>query len=213
MSCEVVRHLSAMQDFGLVANTLVHTPDGTVRIQDIRAGDVVLSQAEGQTQIVSRRVTQLHHRPTSFAVCVDFWKTIEGWETGERGGLLLHDRQRLWLRDEGWTSADDCWGDKRLECVDGGTCVWFSSAQLYRTDTEGVVWMDGFTGRADGGGLGRTFDLRDGSIRFDYPMVENPGCDISDGGWNFRPPMYGLQLEAGESYFVGDWGIRIEGAK
>lgn len=48
-----------MKKFGFVANTLVHTPGGMIRIQDVRVGDQVLSQTEGGP-VISRSIAQVH---------------------------------------------------------------------------------------------------------------------------------------------------------
>jgi hypothetical protein len=198
-----------MRTAGFSANTLVHTRDGVVPMQILRAGTPVLTQADDSTERVYRPVLKVHTLENTVFSCIDFWKTVEGWEQGERGGLVVSDDQQIWVRGHGWKDAGNRWGHDVLERHDGGTCEWINRSPLYRSEVEGVAWVDGMVDSTRGSGLGRTIDLRDGKIRFMYEMVPNGDCDPADADWQFVQPAFALEVESHGSYFVGEWGVRV----
>lgn len=203
-----------MRTSGFIGKTLVHTPAGLVPIQQIRTGDRVLSGAGTGLDRIEAVVVGVQSSEEIDVCCIDFWQSIEGWENGERGGLVLTNYQQLWEQGEAWKHVGQHTGANLLECLDGSTVEWINRSPLFRTDVEGVVWMHGMVDSTRGGGLGRTIDLRGPTIRFSYEMVANGDCDTADSAWEFRSKVFqlALALEGDGGYFVGDWGVRVRGA-
>jgi hypothetical protein len=75
--------------------------------------------------------------------------------------------------------------------------------------------MDGFVDSAGGSGLGRTIDLRNGEVRFnyDYEMVPNDAAkDLSDSAYHLRVPVFNIEVRDHHTYYVGEWGVWVHNA-
>ena len=169
-----------MRRSGFIGKTLVHTGTGLVSIEAIEAGDLVMAQAAAGGECSSLPVTRILVYEQARVSCLDFWKTVEGWENGERGGLVLTDDQEFWdCSAQEWKAVTQLWGHFHLECLDGGSVECINRSPLYRTGVEGIAWLDGMVHSTRGSGLGRTIDTRGPRINFRYEMVPNGVCDTA----------------------------------
>lgn len=80
----------------------------------------------------------------------------------------------FWVKNVGWTRADHLIRGQFLELPDGSTCEVYNRDTVFRTDVEGVGWLDGSINALRGTGLGRTIDLRGDSVVFNYEQVAHP---------------------------------------
>jgi Pretoxin HINT domain len=139
-----------------VAGTLVHTKDGLVPIEHTKAGDWVLSQPETKGEVGYKRVVRSFSFEDEEVVCVDIWKN----GPQERAGFVVTGNHPIWVKDVGWTRADHLSELQFLELADGSTGQVYNCDTVFRTDVEGVGWLDGFVRGLRGSGLGRTIDMR-----------------------------------------------------
>jgi hypothetical protein len=195
---------------GFVAGTLVWTREGREPIEELRAGDWVLSKSEdGREPSYNRVVKTFGFEQPRDIVAIDLWKSVEGWMAGERAGLVVTLNQSFYVQGEGWKVAWSIPDGAILTLQDGGFSGVVNRSPLYRTALEGVAWMDGFIDNQRGG-TGRTIDLRSGEVRFDYEMVPNPFVvDQSEPMYRFRPTVFNIEVEDNHTYFVGEWGVWV----
>jgi len=197
---------------GFVAGTLVHTREGPVPIENLRVGDWALSKAEeGGVQSYKRVVKTFAFEEPKEVICVDVWKNPEGWMNGERAGFVVTPNHPFYVRGKGWIAAELLHKTMILELQGGTTCGVVNQSPLFQTAVECVAWMDGFVNSQRGTGKGRTIDLRDGAVRFDYETVGNRFVtDTSDAAtFGFKRPVFNIEVEDNHTYSVGEWGVWV----
>src|ERR1700733_4084795 len=100
---------------GFVKGTLVHTREGLRPIEEIEAGDFVLSSPEdGTAKPGFKRVvkTLVHERQTIRQVLAD-WGVFGKFEMIAPGG-----NQQFWREGGGWTRAASLSADGKLRLAD-----------------------------------------------------------------------------------------------
>jgi hypothetical protein len=191
-----------------VAGTLVHTKDGLVPIEQVKVGDWVLSQPEMKGEVGYKRVARTFSFEDLEVVSVDVWRP----DTQERAGFVVTSNHPFWVKDLGWTRADYLEAGQFLELADGRTCQVFNSSTVYRTDVEGVGWLDGYTSGIRGSGDGRTIDMRGGAVVFNYEHVAHTEIDPADRENYLRTRVYNFEVEDNHTYYVGEWGVWVHNA-
>jgi hypothetical protein len=191
-----------------VAGTPVHTKDGLVPIEQIEVGDWVLSQPEMKGEVGYKRVVRSFSFEDEEVVCVDVWKN----GPAERTGFVATGNHPFWVKGVGWTRADHLAEGQFLELPDGSTCEVYNCATVFRTDVDGVGWLDGFVNGLRGTGDGRTIDMRGGSVVFNYEHVSHPEIDPADLKSRLRTRVYNFEVEDNHTYYVGEWGVWVHNA-
>jgi hypothetical protein len=188
-----------------VAGTLVHTKNGPVPIEKIRVCDWVLSQPEMKGEQAYKRVARTFSFEDHEVVSVDVWNP----DTEERAGFVVTGNHPFWVKGVGWTRADYLEAGQFLELADDRTRQIFNSSTVYRTDVEGVGWLDGYTRGIRGSGDGRTIDMRGGSVVFNYEHVSHMEIDPADPKNYLRTRVYNFEVEDFHTYYVGEAGVWV----
>jgi hypothetical protein len=97
----------------LIAGTLIWTTSGPKAVEQIRAGDLVLSQDIETGELAFKPVLRTTVRPTTTLVRID----AVGQELQASGG------HPFWISGEGWVKARDLRPGMELRTVDGTACV------------------------------------------------------------------------------------------
>jgi hypothetical protein len=129
-----------------------------------------------------------------------------------RTGFVVTGNHPFWVKNVGWTRADHLIRGQFLELPDGSTCEVYNRDTVFRTDVEGVGWLDGSINALRGTGLGRTIDLRGDSVVFNDEQVAHPEIDPADLKNYLRTRVYNFEIEDNHTYYVGDWGVWVHNA-
>jgi Pretoxin HINT domain/LysM domain len=128
-------------EFGacFVAGTLVHTPDGLKPIEQLRSGDLVLSQPEmgGEHAI----------RPIVKTVSFDdkaIWQITYVNAEGQAEAIHATDNHPFWVEDIGWTAAELLEAGQSLQLADGNTATVISAFDTGTVDQVFNFEVDGF---------------------------------------------------------------------
>jgi hypothetical protein len=182
--------------------TLVHTDKGLVPIEQIKVGDLVLSQPEMTGELEYKPVVKTVQREDKTIVAVSYVIDCEG---GTSYRLYPTGNHPFWVFDEGWRRADLLDSGARLLLADGKTASVLSCLPVYRTNEESVGWFAknefndqvGFECNfGDCPSIVRTAVSRDDEIYFsDDPQ--------------FRLTVYNFEVEDNHTYYVGSAGVWV----
>lgn len=193
---------------GFIASTLVHTQNGLVPIEQIKVGDLVLAKPQQGGELAYKRVVKTIAYESKRIMEI----TYRIPQTNKVGFLWATPNHRFYLTKDGWTVCE------RLEHTEHpiflnhvSTEIKISSVQnIYVTDQADIGWMPKYETMLDDWG-----DIR----RFSPPAMPEylPGrvsaiTEILDGSLDdpyFKQPVYNLELEDSETYFVGELGIWV----
>ncbi len=182
--------------------TLVHTDEGLVPIEQIKIGDLVLSQPEMTGAIEYKPVlrTLCHQGETILAI-----EYVVDGDGGNSSMLCPTGSHPFWVVDEGWRRADLLDSGARLLLADSRTAIVLSCVPVYRTRELGVGWYQknefndhvGFERSfGDGPAVGRAAVPRDDEIYF------------SDDS-QLRLTVYNFEVEDNHTYYVGGVGVWV----
>lgn len=204
------RHLFS----GFAANTLVHTPAGTVRIDSLRAGDLVLSRAEEGGSVLPRRVARVH--------CIDEQILLQlelrrPGLPGSAGYLVLTGNHPLWCEDHGWYAAASLPEGARLRDTEGAQVEPGAPSHAYRTDKPHVGWFSSARSRDTSlNGMLWDFAARrplSFDVPYDWDRWDPDGdAERDDDYARYRGQAWDLEVEETHSYFVGAEGVWVSDA-
>jgi len=228
----------ANEKVGHVAGTLVHTKRGLVPIEQIQAGDLVLSQPEqtgalaykqveetfvsddAETWLVEYRMTDLELESRD-EFDYDAWREeiVFGDEKNTRyktGYLVATGNHTVWVKGEGWTRVDALAENLDGVCVmlskDGKSVVVSGSRPMYKSAIVGV----GVAFEPATGCVGPRIDLRDGKIVVCAIDAQN-ASDIQfvQDSLCFvdeiplTQKVYNFRVAEFSTYYVGEEGILV----
>ena len=118
--------------------TLVHTKNGTVRVEDIRTGGYVLAQPEEQGEQTYKRVlmkTCLEDTPVWMVIY-----NVGDWGSQNYHRLVITPNQPLWVDGKGWVQVKDMDFDgDELQLANGEVAKLMQVSPLYFSATVGVA--------------------------------------------------------------------------
>jgi TPR repeat protein len=198
---------------GFIAGTPVHTPDGVVAIESLRAGDLVLARPPGGGPAVARAVTRTVVHP-------DLEVLYVGYGSGDRSdALTVGFHHPFWVEPKGWRFAVRLQPQpgvtRPLLLADGGVAPVEGIAPIYTTDQPGVVWV-AFGG--DRNGAGTLWNYLEGRLVAEGVAYDRDAWDRGRPGRQegedilFKATVYDIEVEEGHSYFVGKLGACVADA-
>lgn len=184
--------------------TPVHTRDGLKPIEEIHAGDFVISSPEdGSGTPDYKRVvnTFVHHGKSICQV------NTYGPASGTQYFLATTGNHPFWVQGVGWTRADQLEQGAMLRRVDGSETPVVSQWPVYRTDQAGVGWVQELSDLDTS--YGTRFDYERFKVvpprGFDY--LAQDVYDSEDR--HLRITVYNLEVEDYHTYYVGVDGIWV----
>jgi hypothetical protein len=187
---------------GFPRGTLVHTDKGLVPIEQIKVGDLVLSQPETTGEVEYKPVVKTFQQEGKTIVALSY--VVDG-ESGISYMLYPTDSDPFWTLDEGWRRADLLDPGTHLLLADGRTAIALSCMPVYRTSEPGVGWYQtnefndhiGFEHNfGDGPATARSGVPRDDDIFFSSEP-------------QFRLTVYNFEVEDNHTYYVGSAGVWV----
>lgn len=184
---------------GFVAGTLVHTVSGLVPIQQLKAGDVVLSKPLHGGEIEPRRIIGTHSSADKKTWLLEYFTS----GTQYTRHLVGTGAPSFFVDEHEWRQSSDVEPGHMVGLIDGSSAGVYRLRWISGTDTPGIGW----TGD-DPGALGPLIDLRDGKVIVN--KIEDDVCDPStrDNGYFVRE-IFTLEVEDFGTYFVGDAGVWV----
>lgn len=215
---------------GFIAGTSVHTKEGLKPIENIRAGDWVLSRPK-----TSESGTAASYKQVSKAIRHENQEVVRFWweRSNNVGGSTNWDSayvvpsHQVWLNPNGWVAmgrlhlpgkrrpetihrGDDEWLGRELVLGNGSTGAMLDVFDLYRTDRSSVAFHE-----EEGWGLGTLTDFSSvppsfgDELPYDY---EKWGDPVHETRKRYATTVYDLEVEDGNTYFVGKSGLWVRGA-
>lgn len=210
---------SQFKNAGVIAGTLVHTDKGLVPIEQIKVGDMVLSQPEETGERAYQRVVNVfQHEPQ---VVIEAYVTTAGKPNAARMKLVTTRDHLFWVIEEGWLKADSLdnhWQSKqRFILADGSDAMSRGCENIYITEEPGVGWMSNHMGDETREGFKWNYldnrfvadktkalqALREWREEHDHPMYRVPEEFL------FKLPVYNLEVEDFHTYYVGELGVWV----
>lgn len=224
------------QRTGFVKGTSVWTKSGIRNIEQVTAGDWVLSRPEDPNQGVEtgyKRVTKTFSFENK--EIIEFW-----WEKGGSDDPIINPDERLyvtpnhpvWLNPYGWVPmgrlhlpgkmrpgsimrGEDEWLSKELVLASDETAAMLDITDLYCTDKRKIAFTE-----EDGWGLGAFLDFTlseasptvcdtDQYQEYDY---EKWGDAENRTRERYTTTVYNIEVEDWHTYFVGKMGLWVKSA-
>jgi len=182
----------------------VKTPEGSKRMDQVVAGDLVLSAPmDGHGAAQPKRVLKIHRREGHTARHLA--GSFPDGAVGRAAVVMAADPTQLWVEDRGWTRVDAIENDMRVRLL-GSTSEIFHNYPLYRTTREDVAWIqNGRNARDTEGGL---FDV------VKHEMVETGKAEyleaaVYDSDERYlRTTVFDLEVEDFGTYYVNNHWAR-----
>ena len=220
--------VSSLSSGCFIAGTLVHTQEGLRPIEQIRAGDWVLSRPEDPAQgadAAYKRVTQTFLHEGRPVLRVWWAPNLEAaWEQTE--SLYATPDQRVWLSPHGWVAmerlylpgkgrpgsilrGEDEFRGRDLVLADGRTAVMLDVFDLYRTDQPLLAYQE-----EDDWSFGTLVDFSGDApvfgddLPYDYEKWGDPVNEVRE---RYTTTVYQLEVEDWHSFFVGQMGLWVRG--
>ena len=200
---------------GFIAGTPVRTPDGPRPIEQLQAGDLVLTRLDdGRT--AARRISRTAFHADLEVLYVGY-RVQGGAGTSESLTVGFHHPFRV--EPDGWTAAvrlqPQSGPTGHLSLADGSDALLEGIAPIYATDRPGVVWVGFGGGRDSPGTLWNYLERRLVGQAVDYDWdAWDPGqrgrAQAAD--LFFRTTVYDIEVEDGHCYFVGPLGVCVADA-
>jgi hypothetical protein len=185
-----------------VAGTLIHTRDSLKPIEQIKIGDWVLSKPEsGDGDQAYKRVTRTISFKDREIWLVRFYKY--GDDIEQIGVTANH---LFWRANEGWTRADRLGMGSVIELADMSFGDILSSAPLYESSKNGLIFANRAWGLEDVDGAMSRVELNDSKI-FVYEETYFPHENYENH--RFVAQGFNLEVEDFDTYFVGELGLWV----
>ena len=185
-----------------VAGTLVWTDKGQIPIEQIKVGDMVLSQPEAGGELAYKRVKETFVFDDKEIWRVEIFADIER-ETITKFDLLVTTNHPLWVKGIGWTSVDKLNVGDYLLYQDGSEGCVFKVDRLFQTRYPGVGHLDDRDA-----GIDYFVDLRGGGAVWDYGHGPFELTDsLRDNIFTWR--VYNFEVEDFHTYYVGEYGLWV----
>lgn len=188
---------------GFLAGTPVWTERGPQAIEQLKAGDRVLSRSERMDQPVTSPVTRTLAGTDQAVMSLRCCLPPPDDETIHQ--LYVTDEHSLWIKGAGWTSAHLLEGGEELELPDGRTAYVLEVVLVFRTDRPGVAWMPEYSHSVDGFEI----DFSDGR---QYWLDDRDQRNFGASKGRFVATVYDLEVDGAESFYIGELGVRVRGA-
>lgn len=190
-----------------VAGTLVHTKTGLVSIEQVRVGDWVLSQPEnkGASGPSYKQVVNTFAFDDKEIILVRFYT-----QDGKIDQVGVTENHPFWVKDVGWTHADQLGSGSTIELHDGDEAITLCAHPLYRTAGPGVAWATTAWGVEANDGSGKLIDLRSQSIsvgtddEFIWEILDDESQEP-----HFKTRVFNLEIDGFHTYYVGELGAWV----
>lgn len=219
-----------------IAGTLVHTDKGLVPIEQIKVGDLVLSQPEAGGEKEYKRVvnTFAFEKKEVFVVKLRNWNPNNPTPNASVRHLYCTANHPFWVEEIGWTAAKDLCDGNQLRLANGCEGSVIIVWPVIRTPLPGVGWVSADTlGNWDGLERAHIVDFRNGCNLWQYPMWRRDEAgapyreqfcfddieglfgsaamaDIFYGeDRNYITRVYNLEVEDFHTYYVGELGLWV----
>ncbi|MBL8473156.1 MAG: Hint domain-containing protein [Rhodocyclaceae bacterium] len=164
-----------------IAGTLVHTDKGLVPIEQIKVGDMVLSQPEGGGEIAYKRVVNTFTHEDKV-----IWVVKYSFVDGAVPDVITHnmvyhlyatENHPFWVDGKGWVAARYLDAGDSIRVASGMSAQIEQVWPVVRTPIEGIGWVssdlvDSFTGIED---QGHVVNFCAGSNLWSYNIFEENG--------------------------------------
>ncbi len=192
-----------------IKGTRVHTREGLKRIEEIKAGDYVLSSPEdGSGKPEYKRVvnTFVHTQKT----IVDLY--VSGPDAQTQFFFGATGNHPFWVEGVGWTRADTLKKGDVVRKADGTSGKVASNHPVYRTDREGVGWTP-MVLTSIRTSYGTLFDYENNEVIPTNAKTKYLPADIYDSENPYlEVTVYNLEVEDFHTYYVGSEGIWVHNA-
>lgn len=195
-----------------VAGTLVHTDRGLVAIEQIRVGDMVLSQPEQTGELTYKRVVQTSSCEAKQVCLVEYVRLADLTDDDENKWqfLVATIDHPFFVKDNGWTRADNLDpGSKYDLMLRDGTFGRSVYQELRNTEEENVV-LGMNTHYFDN--VGTVVDLRGDAPEITDRDTENDYASELEGGF-CEQRVYNIEVEDYHTYYVGEMGVWVRDTK
>jgi hypothetical protein len=190
-----------------IAGTLVHTRGGLVPIEQVRVGDWVLSQPENKdgSAPAYRLVVNTFAFDDKEIVLVRCYQ-----EDGTVEQFGVTPNHPFWVKNVGWTRADQLGGGTELELRDCSEATTLCASPLFRTGQPGQGWASGVWGVEANDGSGALIDLRGQPVVvgadgvFNWDVLDDEHADP-----RVRSSVYNLEVDEFHTYYVGEMGVWV----
>ncbi len=189
---------------GFIASTLVHTQNGLVPIEQIKVGDLVLAKPQQGGELAYKRVVKTIAYESKRIMEIAYKIP----QTNRFGFLWATPNHPFWLVKDGWTAAENLQdADSSILQDHNGSDVEIEHLRdIYITEQSDVGWIPNFSTLDDWGTEIRFSPIEDVADNvFILPEILDGGIDDP----YFKQPVYNLELEDSDAYFVGELGIRV----
>ena len=129
--------------FCFAAGTLIHTEQGLKRIEDIRAGDRVVSQPEEGGDLALRTVLN-----TRGGTNKKIWLVQLALQDGGSEHFFVTDGHPIYVEEEGWIAVKFMEPGHTLQLRDGSAAKFVRAMTVYNTQHPGVACAADADGRA-----------------------------------------------------------------
>ena len=183
----------------------MHVRGGVKAIDELRAGDWVLSAAEDGTGTPDyRRVTNsfVHQGKTLRHI------STYAPEKATQYFVSATDDHPFWVEGKGWTRADELGRHTLLRGIDGSAIRIDSQWPVYRTGQPGIGWVQALSDVT--GSYGSCFDYESYDLAPDADFGDHPPPGVLQSEQPFLAvTVYGIEVDEYHSYFVGYDGLWV----
>jgi hypothetical protein len=216
--CGGVHNKSTAPGWCFVAGTPVHTKEGLVPIEKLRAGDLVLSQPQMKGELCYRHVLQTRMFEEREVFRFTYYRDglPNDYKEEQPPEEAAHDLYHpfwgdhietlvvtadhpFWTPDIGFTAVDNLMPGNGLELSDGGSATIWQLEMVFETDQPGVGWSR--HGRMEE--PGRLIDFRNDSVTILAEEV------YRDTGARLKCRVYNIEVEGTHTYYVGRIGAWV----
>lgn len=207
---------------GFVAGTLVHTMNGLAPIENIRMGDMVLSQPEQTGERACRPVTSTFVFDDNEVYLLDYCVTgdsaeeidpVEFWadkDDSTLSHLVVTANHPFWVKTVGWTGADFLEPNQVLELHDGSSAVVLDVRKVLKSVHKDIGWTpdmdEDFSTR---------IDLQNKQVvigNYAYESIEEVDANrklMESGDPYLKQRVYNFEVDAFHTYYVGEQGVWV----
>ena len=182
----------------------MHTKAGLLPIEQIRVGDLVLSQPGNGEDRDYRRVTATTTRKNQEVLLFEY---IRG-DAEAVQNLVLTGGHPVWVKDLGWTPARDLGVSHEIELADDSSGAVVSVRRIFQTDLPQVGWT-----HYDGRDIGPTIDLRNGQVSVSAFLTGDAYVEsaLEIKAW-LTSDVHDLEVEEFHTFYVGEEGVWVHDA-